>query len=339
MRTYALLAVALLLAPPGAAAWEARFVAAPSEVSLAASLLLAGAVHASAPSGGFFGAPHAQRLLFDAPVAVRFCPDQAGEPQSSPQCPGGSGTTGARLYVRSGGLVAFAPDGELNLSTRASAAALGGPNVTLNKRAVGAGVYVGGNAVVTSTGGALVVRPLLPNASIEVRGDDGFFTYNGTAYTLVVSGGFNESRLEARGAFLAAPDIDVRVERAGLREAEAHLRVEELFTTLRALQPAERADRRAAVAGAFGLFQLVPALLDGAAATRANLTLNDEARSEFTFVRLSDARFGHDGANWTGSGNATYMTDAAVLAPHPDAHVRFPVLVPLVIIGGAIVAR
>lgn len=331
-------ALALLLLLPTALAWEARFVSAPAEASLTESLLLAGAVNATAPEGGYFGAPFADRLLFDQPVSIQYCPDRAGEPQMDAQCPQAEALTGARVYVLAGGLVAQSPTGAIELTTRATAAALGGPNVTLNEFAVGAALYVGGQTVVKATGGALVVRPLLSEASIELRGDQGFRTYNGTAYTLLVSG-FDESTLEARGAFVAAPALDVHLARAGTRSAETDLRVDDLYDTLRALQPPERADRRTTVTGAFGFFQIVPALLDGAAAARTNLTLNDAPRDDFTFVRLEDGRFSHEDGNWTGSGNATYMLDGEVLVPRPGAGVRFPILIPIALIGLAVLAR
>lgn len=337
----ALALVMVLLAIPGASAWEARFVSTPAAASLQEALLLAGALDASAPEGGFFGAPVAGRLIFDAPVDVVYCPDQVGEPQLDPACAQAELTTGARLYVLAGGLVARAPTGGLSLAARASAAALGGPNVTLNELPVGAAVYVGGEAVVRSGGGALAIRPLLSEASLEVRGNEGFRTYNGTAYTLHVTG-FNESTLEARGAFLAAQELVVRVDRAGIARAEAELRVEELYDTLRVLQPPERADRRSLVAGAFGLFQLVPALLDGAAAARTNLTLDDEPRTEFTFVRLEDARFSHDGASWRGIGNATYMLDGEELVTRPGSTAegsRWTIAIPVVLLLAAIGLR
>ena len=341
MARVGLWALALLLAMPTAGAWEASFVSRPSAVSLAESLLLAGSVNATAPEGGYFGAPFgATGLLFDGLVDVVYCPDQAGEPRADTQCPQNEPMTGvAAFYIHGGGIVAFAPNAPIELTARATAAALGGPNVTLNERDLGPGLYVGGDAVVKASGNSLILRPLLGNASIELRGDQGFRTYNGTEYTLLVTGDFNETTLESRGAFVAGPSLDVRVSRAGLALAERELVVDDLFATLRALQPPERADRRAAVAGSFGLFQLVPALLDGAAAARTNLTLNGEERGVFTFVRLEDGRFSHADGNWTGTGNANYMIDDEVVAPRPGASVRFPIVIPAVMIAAAIGAR
>lgn len=340
MARVALLACIALTLLPTAAAWEATFVSSPSEVSLAESLLLAGAIDATAPDGAFFGAPYGVDVTFDGPVDVRVCPDQAGEPQTSPQCAQNEDTTGVlSFYVLAGGVVAQAPNGVVELSTRATAAALGGPNVTLNEQRIGMGIVVGGPSVITAQDDALILRPLLANASIEVRGNEGFRIYNGTAYTMFVSGSFNTTTLEARGAFLASSELEVRVARAGLVPAETELSVEQLFATLREIQAPERADRRAAVAGAFGPFQLVPALLDGAAAARVNLTLNGGPRGAFTFVRLEDGRFAHDGVNWTGSGNASYMVDDDAVAQSPGKAAKLPIALPIALVVLALAAR
>lgn len=333
----ALLLVALLAATPVAAAWPASFIAFPNAVSLTTSLLLAGSIHATSEDA-IFGSPYADKLLFDAPVDITYCPDRNGAPQTSTACPAGETTTGAILYVRAGGLVANAPDGPATLTARASAAALGGPNVTLNLLPLGPALYTGGETAIDATTSALLIRPLGSGASLEIRGNEGFRTYNGTTYTLLVSN-LTTARLEARGAFLASDTLDVTLARAGLREAENALRVEDLFETLRALQPPETADRRAAISGAFGPFQLVPALLDGAAAGRANLTLNDAPQDDFAFVRLEDGRFAHNGTHWTGSGNASYMVEGDAVTPGPGAKVDFPLLIPITLIFAAIAGR
>lgn len=331
------LALAALLATPSAAAWSASLRASPADASLRDSLLVAGALRATG-SEGVLGAPLADRLSFDAPVAIRYCPDQAGEAQPDGNCPGGETTSGARLYVWSGGLVAQAPGATLTLVAPASAGALSGPNVTLNSLPLPPGLFVGGAATVEVEGSSLALRPLERTASLEVRGDQGFRTYNGTAYTLYING-FSLATLEAHGAFVAASDLDVQVSRAGLVPAERDLRVVDLYTLLYAVQPPESADRRAAIPGAFGPFQLVPALLDGAAAKRENLTLGEDLRGGFTFLRMRDARFSHDGGNWTGSGNASYMVQDQLVTPQPGTRVKFPVLLTFFLVAGAVIAR
>lgn len=330
----------LLVATPGAAAWEARLAAHSSEVSLAESLLLAGAIDATVPDGGTFGAPYARVFAFDGLADVRVCPDQAGEPQASPQCVQAEDTTGIdKLRINAGGVVARLPAGPIALRANATAAALGGPNVTIGRQAIGPAIVVGGDAYVVAEGNALIVRPLLANASIEVRGNEGFRVYNGTGYTMFVSGDLTKTKLEASGAFLAGEGLDVAVSRSTLVAAETSLVVEHLFTTLREIQAPERADRRASIARAFGPFQLVPALLNGAAAAQVNLTLNGAPRDAFTFVRLQDGRFTHDGANWTGSGNATYLVDGETVAPAPSRVPVFPYWLPILLVVAALAGR
>lgn len=331
------LALAALLLAPTAGAWAATMHAAATDASLRDSLLVAGSLRAVG-SEGLFGAPVADRLTFDAPVTVRHCPDQGGNPQPDGNCPGGELTHGARLYFRSGGFVAHAPQATLALDAPATAGALGGTNVTLNEFVMPPGLYVGGNATVDVEGASLALRPLRSASSIEVRGDEGFRTYNGTALTLYITG-FSAATLDAHGVFVAAPDLSVTIGRAGLVPAERDLRVFDLYTLLSDLQPPEKADRRAAIPGAFGPFQFVPALLDGAAAKRTNLTLNDELRSDFAFLRLADARFAHDGGNWTGSGNATYLVEDDLVKLQPGRAATFPILVPILLVAAAITGR
>ena len=337
MRRAALTVLALVLAAPLAAAWPAEMVATPRAASLRDGLLVAGSVHATA-TGGHFGAPAADRLLFDADADVRYCPDRAGDPQAGDPCTGGEQLTGARLYIHQGGVVVRALGAPLELEAPATAAALGGHEVRLNLWDVEPGVYAGGPSVVTANGTVFLVRALRSDASLEVRGNEGFRVYNGTTYTLVI-GNVTQARLEARGAFITGGDVALGLDRAPLRDIERTTPVEDLFLLLRALQPPEEADRRADVSGAFGLFQLVPGLLNGGASARQNFTLNGEPRDAFTFVRLEDARFGHDGVNWTGTGNATYMLDGDVVAPDPSIDPRFPVLIPLVIVSAAVAGR
>lgn len=337
----AMLALVVLLLAPLASAWEVSLVAQPAGASLRESLLVAGALSANG-TGGTFGAPQAERLLFDVPVSVQHCPDQAGDPQTASNCPGGEALTGVRFYVHAGGVVVQAPpDAPATLDAPATAAAFGGPEVVVNRWSVGPGVYAGGESVVVANGTGFVVRPVGSGASIELRGNEGFRIYNGTAYTLAVAapdGAAFEARLEARGAFLAG-EVEARVTRAPLREAESSLVVDDLYALLRGVQPPERADRRADASETFGLFQLVPGLVNGAAAARANLTLNGETREDFTFVRLTSANFSYTGTHWYGAGDARYMLDGDVLASRPDIDPRFPVVVPLVLVAAAFAGR
>lgn len=328
-----------ILCVPFAAAWEASFVSTPSEVGLRESLLVAGALDARAIGGaGTFGAPRVDLVAFDVPADINVCLDQAGEAQTDPGC-AGEVTRAARLYVLAGGIVARPlGEGELVLRSDATAAALGGPNVTINQVPVGPGAYSGGRTTLVANASGFLVRPIQPLASIEVRGAEGFRTYNGSAFTMFVTN-VSQARVEGTGAFLGGPGLDVNVTRAGLRRAEAGIRVGDLYALLREIQPPERADRRADLADAFGSFQLVPALLDGAVAGRTNLSMNGAPRAEFTLVRVADFRAGHDGVNWTGSGNASYLIEGEVLAPRPGASIGFPLVIPLLLAAAAIAAR
>ncbi|HUR68545.1 MAG TPA: hypothetical protein VM370_04805 [Candidatus Thermoplasmatota archaeon] len=328
----------LLLATPGAAAWPASLVSAPSGASLRESLLLAGALDASA-AGGVFGAPTVDTLVFDAPVRARMCPDQAGQPQGEANCAGAEVTNDARLYFHAGGAIvrvdAAAP---IALRGPATVAALGGPNVTLNTFDVGTGVYSGGATTVTSNSTVYALRPLQSQASLELRGNEGFRTYNGTAYTLYLRNA-SVATLSARGAFLGGPGPEATLARAPLAAAEDAIRIEDLYTLLHAVQPPTTADRRADLAEAFGPFALVPALLDGGAAARTNLTLNGAARGEFTFLHVSDLRMGSDGVLWTGSGNVSYAVDNDVVTPELGESVRFPIALPILLLAAALLAR
>lgn len=333
----AVVVLALLLAIPAAAAWPASLVATGERVSLRDSLLLAGALDASAPAG-VFGAPRVEGLFFGDAVVVAMCADTPdGRPTSS--CATNETTTAARFYVHSGGVVVQPPpDAQVTLRATATAAALGGPNLTLNAVPLPPALFSGGATAVESTGDAFTLRPLGSDASIEVRGDQGFRTYNGTGYTLFVSQA-EGALLEARGAFLGAREMDVALSRAGVAAADEGIHVDELYELLRAVQPPESADRRADLAEAFGPFQLVAPLLDGAAAARANLTLDGEPQDGFVFLRVEDLRLSRADDAWQGSGNASYIVADDVLTPRPGATTSVPLVVSILLVAGAVVGR
>lgn len=342
LRPALLLAILLV---PGAAAWGFTLSGGADDVGLTDSPLVAGNLEVAA-TNAVFGAPRVERATFGRNATVDVCPDRAGDEDLPPtgaddprlSC-NGERLTLAGIYVFAGGLVLRAASPEaVTLATPAGVAALGGPNVTLNRVALGPAVYVGGPAQLDSEGESYLVRPLGGNASIEVRGNEGFRRYNGTAYTLRVTGATGV-HLESHGSFLTGDDLRLDVGRSPLAEAERSLRVDDLFHLLRDVQPPERADRRADVAEAFGPFQIVPALLNGAVAGRANLTFNGELQEGPFFLRVHDLALTRNETRWEGAGNASYVVQEDVLAPRPGLGARFPLLAPILLIGLALVGR
>ncbi|HEX2022254.1 MAG TPA: hypothetical protein VHH36_06040, partial [Candidatus Thermoplasmatota archaeon] len=334
----ALALVTLILATPLAAAWPVTLLApVDPELSVRSSLLVAGALHAE--GAGVFAAPVVSRAGFGDALTVTMCPDRQGQPDAA--CGGGAQGpqhTAARVRVLAGGIVVRAVDAEpIRLDAEAAPAALGGDNLTLNAVDLPPSLFVGGAGVVRSNGTGFLVRPLGEGAAIEVRGDEGFRTYNGTDYTLVLAGAA-DTFVEAGGLVLGMPDnATLTVRQAPLRVAEASLRLDGLHALLRAVVPPERADRRADIAQAYGPFQVAPALLDGVVAAAANLSLDGARRDGFLLVRVADLAVRHEAGNWTASGNATYLVEGSDLLPRPGATDRLP-LVACGLLGLAAVA-
>lgn len=332
------LAFALLLLVPTAGAWGFQWESGSDDVSLTDSPLVAGALRVQA-TGGRFGSPQVDVVAFGRALRVEMCPDSAGEPSSAPNCPDGEITTEASLFVLAGGFVVVpASDAAVTLDAPAAAGALGGPNVTVNRVTLGPAAYVGGASVMEAEGDRFDLRPVGEGTSIEVRGDQGFRRYNGTAYTLRLQGA-EGAHVESRLSYMGGQDLSVEVRRAPLGAAERGILVDDLFRVVRSVQPPESADRRADLAEAFGPFQLVPALLNGGVAGRANVTLDGEARDGFTFVRVDDLRLGSNLSRWSGAGNATYLVEGDVISTRPGAGARFPLAVPVILVGLALLGR
>lgn len=323
----------LLLAAPTAAAWAAQ-VGAPvdGELSLRSSLLVSGALHANA-TGAVFGAPLVERGGFGDSLTVQYCPDGATGTSLTAGCPGGETTTEARLRILGGGMVVVpGPDAPVTLEAAAGPGVLGGANLSINAVRPGGALFAAGPVEIHAEGATFLVRPLGKDASLEVRGSEGFRTYNGTSFTLRLTGA-EGAFLETRGGFLGLAGGEVRVERAPLPVAEREIRLEELFELMRAVVPPEKADRRADLAQAFGPFQVVPALLNGVVAAQRNLTLEGAPAEGFALVRIEDASLRLDGGNWTGEGNATYTVQGAGIALEPDATMGIPL-----VLGAALAA-
>lgn len=343
MRGLALVLLILVLGAPTASAWRADVLQPFSgEPTLRSSLLLAGDLNATAP-GAPYGAPLVQRAGFGDQLTIQFCPDQPeGAAALDPTRAACTAThTEARLRVLAGGMIVVPQvDANVTLDVPAGTAALGGVNMSLNRFPAGPGIYAGGDVRVRAEGSAFILRPLGgANASLEVRSREGFQVYNGTSYTLRLQGA-EGAFLEARGAFLVLPEGSrVAMARAPVRVAEAGLGLEDLFRLQRALVEPELADRRADLTEAFGPFQVVPALLDGALAARANLTLNGEPRTGFTLLSLDDLTLAPEGGNWTGSGNATYVVLDDTVSPEPGHRTSLPLVGPALLLVVALAAR
>ena len=333
------LAVATLLLFPGALAWSAQ-VAQPVDASLSVrtSLLLAGDLAASS-SGGLFALTRVDALDTGGPVTARACPDRAGEPD--PDClPSPFATsTAATLRVLSGGVVLqpLSPS-RVDATVRAGAALLGGRDLVLNRLPTGPALFAAGDATLAATGDAFLLRAL-PGGAVEVSSREGVRVHEGTGFTLRV-GGASGLRLEGSGAVLSLREGDaVRLHRGGLQEAEAGLRLDDLLHLQRAVLPPETPPRRAHLADAFGPFQVVPALLDGALAAHANLTFDGAPQEGFLLLRVDEARLRLASGHWRGTAEASYLVQGDVVAAHPGARVDPPLVLPAILASLAVAGR
>lgn len=316
------------------------------DLSVQSSLLLAGAIRIAAPSAPF-GAVTAPDATFGTGLTVEYCPDTplGATPPGCAAPPGqatsrGNLTTTATLRIADGGFVATpSADAHLEMNASAAAVALGGANVTVNLMQVGLGAYIGGAIVLDVQTTTLALRPVGRNASIDVDGAEGARTYNGTGFTLYVTG-MERARIPARAAFLALhEDARIDVGREHVSVAERGFALDDLHAVMRAVLPSDRLDRRADLATAFGPFQVVPALLNGAIAQRRNLTLNDVTYDDFLLVRIIDMTIARAQGSWRGTGNATYVVESGTIAERPGQTETLPLLLPGVLAVGAIAGR
>jgi hypothetical protein len=338
LRALTLLAAALLLCP-SVGAWSAE-VAQPVDASLSVrtSLLLAGDLAASS-TGGVLGLTRVDALDLGGPATVRTCPDRAGEPD--PDCVPSPATlaSGATLRVLSGGVVLqpLAPV-RVDATVHAGAALLGGRDLALNRLPTGPALFATGAARVDAPATAFLLRPL-PGATVEIHGREGVTVHEGAAYTLRVTDA-RALRLEGSGLVLSLREGDgVLLRRGGLADAEARLRLDDLLALQRAVLPPETPPRRAHLADAFGPFQVVPALLDGALAAHANATLDGADQPAFLLLRVDEARLRLEGDRWRGTAEAAYVVQGDVVAAHPGARVDPPVVVPLLLVALALAGR
>jgi hypothetical protein len=346
MRAGGIAILLTILLAPVASAWAVDLeTPIDPELSVRTSLLLSGAVNATA-TGAVYGAPIAERAGFGRGLTVEHCADRATETENNVAQQSGASDrcdeplTGALVRVLAGGLIAMpGPGARVTLVAPAATAALGGANLTLNTFPAGPGLFVGGAARVDVEGTTFLVRGLGKNASIEVRADQGFRIYNGTAFTLRISGA-EGAFLESTGLFVAlGEDARVRVERAPTAVAEATLDVQDLHRLLRAIVTPDKLDRRADLATAFGPFQVVPVLLNGVVAGSRNVTLGGAVLDGFTLVRITDVALTPGEGNWTARGNATYAVISDAIVQRPGATPRMPVLLLALFAAGAFAAR
>jgi len=314
------------------------------EISLRTSLLVAGQVIANA-SDAAFGSPDIIRVDLGDDLAIVYCPDGATStnarpnPATSNACAGAQTFTGARLRVLDGGFIALpGPGGAVTLNTTAGAAAVGGTNMSFNTIAVGAGVYAAGPTDLRADADAYVVRPLGNNATLEVRAQEGFRTFTGRGYTLLVSGS-DGAFIETRGAFMGIADGQVNVTRAPLQIAEREIHLDELHLLLSSLVPPEAADRRADLAMAFGPFQVVPAILNGALATRANTTLDGEDLTAFHFWRVDSLLISSNASHYDADAAITYTADEVALITPDGKRPAPPLVLPLLLTMFALSGR
>jgi hypothetical protein len=336
--------VALLLAAPLAAAWpaEVRQGLAPG-LRLHDGLLVAGAVNATTTSAAAFGAARVTGLFLGEGATIAQCPLNGTQPDTSCGGRGDAPNGHARLRILSGGLVLVPTEAAPASVESASGAGLLGRadlhNATPPLDVAGPALALGGRARLVSEAHGFLLRPFGREVSIEVRGDAGIKRYNGTAAVFQVTNA-SGLLLEAPAAFLVLENgSQVRVDAAPLPVAEAGNGLEDLFELLRAMTPPAQADRRADLTQAFGPFQLVPALLDGALAAHANLTLNGAAQPDFVLVRAPDARLVLDGDAWRGVGNASLVVQGDVLAADPGSRVEPPIVLPLILAALAVAGR
>lgn len=334
----------LLLVAPLAAAWPARVTqsVAPG-LRLHDGLLVGGAVRASAADGTPFGAARVTTLFLGEGATVTQCPLNGTQPDASCGGRGDAPNGHAQVRVLSGGLIVEPQEpAPVSLSSASGAGLLGRAdlqNATPPLDVAGPALALGGDARVASAAHTYLLRPFGREVEVEVRGDAGIKQYNGSAAVFAVQ---NATRLdlEAPAAFLVLENGSrVEVDAAPLAVAEAGNGLDDLFVLLRAMTDPAQADRRADLAEAFGPFQVVPALLDGALAAHANLTLNGARQDDFTLLRAPDARLVLDGDAWRGEGNASLVVEGDVLAADPGSRVEPPIVLPLLLAGLAVVAR
>lgn len=341
MRLLAGALLALLLACPAAGAWGARVEQPVSPgLHLRDGLLVAGALNASA-NGTAFGAASVTKLFLGDHATVTQCPLNGTRPDEA--CGGRpEANANATMRVLSGGLVLVPTEARpASLESPAGVGLLGTldlANLSPPIPVQGPALALGGHARVHSAATSFVLHPLGRDVSIEVRGDAGIHRYNGSNAVFQVTGAEGLD-LESPGAFLVLENGSaIRVRAAPLAIAESGNGIEDLYALLRAVAPPAQADRRADLAAAFGPFQVVPALLDGALAAHANLSLNGAAQDDFLLVRAPDADLVLDGATWRGAGNATLLVQGDVIAAAPESRVDPPIVLPLILAALAIVA-
>lgn len=353
-------ALALVLLAPTASAWAFELGAPIDErLSVRSSLLLAGALQVNA-TGAAFGASRVDDANFGFGLVIDYCPDQAGSPTTSacaiataPAPPAAdtpdassaargqsNRTTDATLRILGGGFIAIpAADAEVHLDATSAAAALGGANVTYNRLRVGPTLHAGGAITLDVLSDTYAIRPLGANSSLQVLGAERDYTVEGTGYTLVLQGA-DRAVIRADGAFVALGLGDtLDLAPALLSDIERHLDVDLLHESLRAILPADQTDRRAHIATAFGPFQIVPALLNGVVAQSDNLTIAGENRAGFTLLRVTDMQLRREDGAWNATGNATYAVHGDSFATTLGEPSGAPILVPSILLLGAIGAR
>lgn len=341
-----LAALALLLLPGLASAaplWSSTLSQPVSPgLGLQDGLLLAGLVEATS-SGG---APYALVIVHEAdlggPATVRVCPDRAGEPD--PDCVPTPATVipGATLHVLRGGLAVRPLQASgARLATGAGPALLGGSEVVLNHVAPGPALFAASEATIAADGSGFLLRPLGPDATIEIRSAQGTRTLHGATLTLRVTDA-DGLHLRGEGAILGLREDDpVTLVRADAAAPGGDgLDAKRLLELQRLVLPQGHAQRVADAVGAFGPFHEVPALLDGVVAAHANLTLEGEPQEGFRLLRVESATL-HlaSGGRWTGTARAAYLVEDDVLAARPGARVDPPIVVPLLLGALALAGR
>ncbi len=345
--------VALLLAflalTPSVSAWSAE-VSSPVDAALSArsSLLVAGHLVATA-EGARFGAPQVQRADFgdDAIVCVRSdypdpnaLPSPPRDTTDPTDCSDGERHRAARVRVLVGGLLVTPdPSDIITFDVAAGVGALGGANLTLDGVRIGPGLFAGGASTLTAEGTTFTLRPLGEKASVEVRGMDGFKLYNGTEYTFTLT--------NAEGAFLEAPggfvqlgrDDTVRVNRASMQTAERGISVDAFHRLALSIVAPDQVDRRADLVAAFGPFQVVPALLNGAVSQAQNLTLGTQFHETPLVFQVEDASFTFANNTWLGHANGTATIQDGRVSKDIDAPRGPPLLIPILLGIVAIAAR
>ena len=335
------LVLLLLLAPCASAAWTARLA---QEVSpgldVGDALLLAGRVRAASTGGAPFALLVVDHVDLGGPATVRVCPDRAGEPDPDCAPTPAAVVPAATVRVRGGGLVVqpLQPGGT-TLDAGPGPALLGGAAVVLNRVAVGPGLYASGPATLEARGEGFLLRPLGPDAQVEVVSPQGVRAVHGAGHTLRVTDAAGLRLTGARGVLGLSEGDPVQLSRAGVGEADRTLRTDALLDLQREALPPGHAQRRADLAAAFGPFEAVPALLDGAIAAHQNLTLDGAPQDGFRLLRSDRATLRLQEGRWTGEAEAAYLVEGDVLAAHPGARVDPPILVPILLALLALAGR